>query len=352
MVANVPFFDGSVGGMAALPRSVEIHGLPGAYFPATRGLVVDRGGSIVLAFLSETALDGKSLSMEVIVPPSGLRDFVDRTTEVLTSSEELRTNRPANLASRRPLPESWERAFGWIPWSANVVHCSRIGDLAMVYFFLVSAVPSPLSSGDSLPLNGAPQVSASLDIWALEEMRDAAMANSGIKECAFDPRHTMNALQAQHVRQTVQAPPPSDAHDSEQIESTSWNSQSAGLGPQTLRLVNADVWLEITSHAIVFAVEAQVASTLPELSPSTEADFRRLALRDGPLKLGELIRRGRLSPGQRSFAAEALGQLSKTATAVEYLAPLLTARELVVREGAVHGLSEHSGSPIVRRLPN
>ena len=44
----------------------------------------------------------------------------------------------------------------------------------MVYFFLVSAVPSPLSSGDSLPLNGAPQVSASLDIWALEEMRDAA----------------------------------------------------------------------------------------------------------------------------------------------------------------------------------
>ena len=70
------------------------------------------------------------------------------------------------------------------------------------------------------------------------------------------------------MRQTVQAPPPSDAHDSEQIESTSWNSQSAGLGPQTLRLVNADVWLEITSHAIV--------SQLKRKSPPPFPNCRRL----------------------------------------------------------------------------
>jgi len=99
-----------------------------------------------------------------------------------------------------------------------------------------------------------------------------------------------------------------------------------------------------------FKLHGSATTTLPAPVSYSEADFRRLAAQGGVLALAELIRCGNLPPGQLSFAAEVLGEAGSPETSLQYLGPYLLAPEVVVREGAILGLSRHSEHPRVRQL--
>jgi len=86
----------------------------------------------------------------------------------------------------------------------------------------------------------------------------------------------------------------------------------------------------------------------PEPMP-TERQLRTLATLD-PWRLVDRVRAGDFSPGLMARAAEAVGQIADSTIAVPTLLLLLEAKELVVQEASIYGLSRHPTEEVVAAL--
>ncbi len=105
-------------------------------------------------------------------------------------------------------------------------------------------------------------------------------------------------------------------------------------------LIRAMPSLTPTEHARTTVTHSTVAPLASLHYGPCEEMFEWLAHFE-PLELIDLIRSGKLSPGNMTFATEIAGASFSTALAAGILIPLLEHEAPLVREGAICGLAYH-----------
>lgn len=114
------------------------------------------------------------------------------------------------------------------------------------------------------------------------------------------------------------------------------------------RLPASGIWIPPDVEPLLFATACNDQSAPMSGRPS-EALFNKLAT-ENPQALVVWCRRTDLPRGLIARAAEALGRVSDEGVAVPALMALLERDDLVVQEGALHGLACHPGHAVEARI--